>query len=132
MYRKYNGNGQTVTLERETLHVMVEKQRVALIETRTRLQGADPAPRQLVRFQLGNHLGSAALELDDKAQVISYEEYHPYGSTAYQAARSRPKRRSDTDTQARNGMRRRGSVITERGITHLGWGDGRAVIQSGT
>ena len=95
VYRKYNGNGQTVTLERETLHVMDDKQRVALVETRTRLVGAEPAPRQLVRFQLGNHLGSAALELDDQAQVISYEEYHPYGSTAYEAARSQtetPKR----------------------------------------
>ena len=48
-----------------------------------------------MRFQLGNHLGSAALELDNQAQVISYEEYHPYGSTAYHAARSKietPKR----------------------------------------
>ncbi|MFZ2900360.1 MAG: SpvB/TcaC N-terminal domain-containing protein [Saprospiraceae bacterium] len=88
VYRKYNGNGQTITLERETVHIMDDKQRIALVETRTRLIGDDPAPRQLVRFQLGNHLGSAALELDDQAQVISYEEYHPYGSTAYQAARS--------------------------------------------
>jgi RHS repeat-associated protein len=88
LYRKYNGNGQTVTLERESLHVMDDKQRVALIETRTRLEGADPAPRRLVRYQLGNHLGSAALELNDKAQAISYEEFHPYGTTAYEAARS--------------------------------------------
>ncbi|MDG6026916.1 MAG: hypothetical protein E3K40_09495 [Candidatus Brocadia sp.] len=93
VYRKHNGNGQTLTLERETLHVMDDKQRVALIETRTR--GTDPAPRQLVRYHSGNHLGSTVLELDDQAQVISYEEYHPYGSTAYQAARSQtetPKR----------------------------------------
>jgi RHS repeat-associated protein len=86
VFRKYDGNGPTVTLERETLHVMDDKQRVALVETRTRLVGNDPAPRQLVRYQLGNHLGSAALELDDQAQVISYEEYHPYGTTAYEAA----------------------------------------------
>ncbi len=91
VYRKYDGNGQTVTLERETLHVMDDKQRVALIETRTRFQGADPAPRQLVRYQLGNHLASVALELDDEAEVISYEEYHPYGTTAYEAARSQAK-----------------------------------------
>jgi len=86
VYRKYNGNGATVTLERETLHIMDDKERIALIETRTRLLGADPAPRQFVRYQLGNHLASAALELDDQAQVISYEEYHPYGTTAYEAA----------------------------------------------
>ena len=42
----------------------------------------------LVRYQFGNHLGSASLELDDQAQIISYEEYTPYGGTAYQAVRS--------------------------------------------
>ncbi|WP_228779271.1 SpvB/TcaC N-terminal domain-containing protein [Methylobacter sp. BlB1] len=91
VYRKYNG--QAVTLERETLHIMDDKQRVALIETRTR--GIDPAPQRLVRYQLGNHLGSAVLELTDQAQVISYEEYHSHGTTAYQAARN------NTDTPKR-------------------------------
>jgi RHS repeat-associated protein len=36
-------------------------------------------------FQLDNHLGSAALEVDDAANLLSYEEYHPYGTTAYRA-----------------------------------------------
>ena len=52
-------------------------------------------PQQLIRYQFGNHLGSASLELDDQAQIISYEEYYPYGSTSYQAVRSQtetPKR----------------------------------------
>jgi hypothetical protein len=39
----------------------------------------------LTRYQLDNHLGSAYLELDDAGRVISYEEYHPYGTTAYHA-----------------------------------------------
>ena len=93
IYREYAGDGQTVTLARETLHLMDDKQRIALVETRT--QGSDPAPAQLIRYQLGNHLGSASLELDDQAQIISYEEYYPYGSTSYQAVRSQtetPKR----------------------------------------
>lgn len=85
-YREYNANGSTATLERETLHVMDDKQRIALIEGRT--QGNDPSPAQLIRYQFGNHLGSASLELDATAQVISYEEYYPYGSTSYQAVRS--------------------------------------------
>jgi RHS repeat-associated protein len=83
--RRFDVDGVTVTLERETLHVMDDRTRVALIETR--LRGGDPGPRQLARYQLGNHLGSAVLELDDAAAVISYEEYHPYGSSAYRAAR---------------------------------------------
>jgi len=37
---------------------------------------------------LGNHLGSAALEVDESGAVISYEEYHPYGTTAYWSASS--------------------------------------------
>jgi RHS repeat-associated protein len=72
-----------VTLERETLHIMDDKQRVALVETRT--QGDDGTPVQLERYQFGNHLGSASLELDAAGQIISYEEYYPYGSTSYQA-----------------------------------------------
>src|SRR5262249_43331277 len=47
------------------------------------------APTQtLFRYQYSNHLGSACVELDDQAAIISYEEYHPYGTSAYQATRS--------------------------------------------
>jgi RHS repeat-associated protein len=86
VYREYDSGG-AITLERETLHVMDDKQRVALVETRT--QGSDGSPAQLLRYQFSNHLGSASLELDDQAQVISYEEYCPYGNTSYQAGRSK-------------------------------------------
>ncbi|MDH4135459.1 MAG: RHS repeat-associated core domain-containing protein [Anaerolineae bacterium] len=95
IFRRRNGAG-ALWLERETLHIMDDKQRIALIETRTfDMAGNDPAPQQLTRYQFGNHLGSASLELDDQAQIISYEEYTPYGSTSYQAVRSQtetPKR----------------------------------------
>jgi RHS repeat-associated protein len=85
VFRSRNGSG-TVTLERETLHVMDDKQRIALVETRTR--GNDGSASQVVRYQYGNHLGSASLELDDAAQIISCEEYYSYGSTSYQAGRN--------------------------------------------
>lgn len=79
----------TATLERETLHVMDDTQRIAIVESRTLdVRGVDKAPQQLVRYQVGNHLGSASLEVDDRALVISYEEYAPYGSSTYQAVRS--------------------------------------------
>ena len=80
-------------LVRETLHIMDDKRRIALVETRT--QGTDGSPAQLIRYEFGNHLGSASLELDDSGAVISYEEYYPYGSTSYQAVRNQtetPKR----------------------------------------
>lgn len=85
IYREFNGNGNDIKLERETLHVMDDKQRIALVETKTVTNSDDESPTQLIRYEFGNHLGSASLELDDKANVISYEEYYPYGSTSYQA-----------------------------------------------
>ncbi|MCL4299100.1 MAG: toxin [Anaerolineae bacterium] len=86
VYREYNGNGQTVTLEHETLHLMDDQQRIALIETQTIKDSSFILhPSSLTRFQLGNHLGSASVELDKDGALISYEEYHPYGTTALQA-----------------------------------------------
>lgn len=45
-------------------------------------------PNDLVRFSLGDHLGSATLELDATAQVISTEGYYPYGGSAWRTARN--------------------------------------------
>lgn len=87
IFRKFNPQG-TPTLERETLHIMDDKQRIALVETRTvdvDSNGGLGVP--LVRYQLANHLWSASLELDGKGALISYEEYHPYGTTAFQLLR---------------------------------------------
>jgi RHS repeat-associated protein len=91
IFRKHGGpiGANTATLERETLHVMDDKQHIALVEARTLDRaGGDQAPQQLTRYQFGNHLGSASLELDEQAQIISYEEYAPYGSSTYQAVRN--------------------------------------------
>ena len=88
IYREY-GSGASVSLERDTLHVMDDKQRIALVETQTVANGAavsSPAPAQ--RYQFANHLGSACLELDESGGLISYEEYSPYGSTTFEAGRS--------------------------------------------
>ena len=74
--------GATLQLRRETLHVMDDKQRIALIDTRT------DSLEQLIRYQYSNHLDTANLELDAAAAIISYEEYYPFGSTSYQAGRS--------------------------------------------
>ena len=84
-YREYANDGSTVDLERESLHVLDDKQRICLVETKTiGDEGTISDPRPLFRYQLSNHLGSAAIEVDDDAQVISYEEFYPYGSTSYQ------------------------------------------------
>jgi RHS repeat-associated protein len=86
-YRVRNASG--VQLERETLHIMDDSRRIALVETKTVDAAAPPfTPAPLIRYQHENHLGSAALELDASGQLISYEEFYPFGSTAYQAGRS--------------------------------------------
>lgn len=75
--------GASITLERSSLHVMDDKKRIAMVDTRTK--GNDGTPPQLIRYEYNDHLQSACLELDDAGKVISYEEYHPFGTTAYQA-----------------------------------------------
>lgn len=86
IFRQYNGG---INLERETLHVMDGQRRIALVETKTIDEDAPPfTPSPLTRYQMGNHLGSASLELDAAGEIISYEEYFPYGATSFQSVRA--------------------------------------------
>ncbi len=86
VYRRRTSGGQTLETERETLHAMDGQRRVAMVETLT-VEGAYPAdPKPRYRYQLDNHLNSALLEVDDEGMVITYEEYHPYGTTSFHSA----------------------------------------------
>ena len=94
LYRRYNGNGGTTLVEEiESHHLFEGEQRVLLVDDviLTNKTHADHRPCQtdpIYRYQYSNHLGSASLELDDQAQIISYEEYHPYGTSAYRSMKS--------------------------------------------
>lgn len=81
-YKKHSGTN--AGLERVSLSLIDQGHRFVLIETRDVVN--DGTEKRLVRYQLHNHLGSASLELDGSpdAKLISYEEYHPFGTTAYQ------------------------------------------------
>ncbi|CAG1020276.1 hypothetical protein MTYM_00166, partial [Methylococcales bacterium] len=83
IYKKHSGNH--AGLERVSLSLMDKGHRFVMIETRNDVD--DGTDKHLVRYQLHNHLGSASMELDgaSDAKVLSYEEYHPFGPTAYQA-----------------------------------------------
>ncbi len=83
LYKKHSGTD--AGLERISLSLTDESHRFVMIETRNDID--DGTEKHLVRYQLHNHLGSACLELDGtgNAKVISYEEFHPYGTTACQA-----------------------------------------------
>ncbi|EDM79666.1 hypothetical protein PPSIR1_16430 [Plesiocystis pacifica SIR-1] len=87
LYRK-RINGQ-LDLERETLHVSDGTGRICVVETKTADAGTPvPSPTPMWRFQLSNHLGSTATEVTETGAVISHEEYHPYGTSAYRSVDS--------------------------------------------
>jgi RHS repeat-associated protein len=93
-YRTYTAT--TINFERTSLSLLEEGHRFVMMETVTINTESDTPTSErigvrLVRYQLHNHLGSAALELDDEAKIISYEEYHPFGTTAYQAKNAKIK-----------------------------------------
>lgn len=83
LYRRTNGTG--LVEEIETHHLFADDQRVLIIEDVLETDSTDLGTRTLYRYQLGNHLGSVCVELDGSAAVVTYEEYHPYGTTAYHA-----------------------------------------------
>ena len=92
LYRRYDAGGSVVE-EIESHQLFAGEDRVLLVDDVITAPGAaHPRPdgqtvraQTLFRFQYGNHLGSACLELDGSAEVVSYEEFHPYGTTAYAA-----------------------------------------------
>lgn len=95
LYRRRVGGA--VVEEIESHHLFEGEQRVLLINDVIITSKGTPNPRPdgltvkaqtLFRYQYSNHLGSAGLELDDKAEIISYEEYHPYGTSAYRAMKT--------------------------------------------
>jgi len=81
--------GGELRLERQTLHIADDTGRICMVETKT-IDDANVVemPANTSRYQYGNHLGSVGMELDEAGQLISYEEFHPYGTSAYRAANS--------------------------------------------
>ncbi|WP_299518806.1 SpvB/TcaC N-terminal domain-containing protein [uncultured Serinicoccus sp.] len=72
---------------RQTLHVGDGSHRVALVDTRT--SGSEPnVPRQVVRYQYTDVLGSVGVELDGNGQLLTFEEYSAYGSSTLQVSSS--------------------------------------------
>jgi len=92
LYRRRNPQGDVVE-EIESLHLFEGEQRVLLVDDvistdNARPDGLTVKQQTLFRYQYGNHLGSVGLELDHAAEIISYEEFHPYGTSAYRLMNS--------------------------------------------
>ncbi|MGH7770762.1 MAG: RHS repeat-associated core domain-containing protein, partial [Candidatus Binatia bacterium] len=84
-------NGAPV-LERTTSHISDGSQRIALLyQWGEDAHGSetDDTHRKNIHYQLSNHLDSASLELDEQGGVITYEEYFPFGGTAFIAGSMR-------------------------------------------
>jgi len=81
VYRRYGPGG--IVDEIETHHLFAGEQRVLIVEDVLTTSNADLDQGSRFRYQYSNHLGSACVELDESAEVITYEEYHPPGSSAY-------------------------------------------------
>lgn len=86
LYRRVD-NG-VLKEEIKTLHLFDSEQRLLMVDQILETDNASLGTRTLYRYTLSNHLGSSTVSLDDKAGIISYEEYHPYGTSAYRARRN--------------------------------------------
>jgi RHS repeat-associated protein len=82
-YRRWVG--KTLIEEIESHHLFEGEQRVLLMDNVIHSAKSPTQNPLLFRYQYSNHLGSACLELDHLADIVSYEEYHPYGTSAYRA-----------------------------------------------
>ncbi len=87
IYRERSVDGEIIT-ERLTNHIADGSRRIAMVDSLTIDHGHPIEPVTTIRYQYDNHLGSACLELDERAEIISYEEYHPFGTTSYRSGRS--------------------------------------------
>jgi RHS repeat-associated protein len=74
--------------EIETLHLFDGDKRFLVIDQILKTNNRKLSTGNLFRYTISNHLGSSTAELDEQAQIISCEEYHPYGTSAYRAGRS--------------------------------------------
>ncbi|MGA9767584.1 MAG: SpvB/TcaC N-terminal domain-containing protein [Blastocatellia bacterium] len=86
VYRRYISG--VVVEEIETHPLFVGEQHALIVEDVLATNNADFGVGTRFRYQYSNHFGSACVELDESAAVITYEEYHPYGTSAYLAGRN--------------------------------------------
>lgn len=84
IYRRYSGSN--VVEEIESHAFVAAGERALLVDDILATTNQSQSLGPLFRFQYNNHLGSACVELDIGARIISYEEYHPYGSSSYRSS----------------------------------------------
>jgi RHS repeat-associated protein len=78
------GAGDTADRETTSLHVEDSTGRIAIVERRRTATASDWIT--IWRYQHADQVGSCTLETDATGRVLTFEEYRPFGATAYHAA----------------------------------------------
>jgi len=89
--KRITSGGQEI-LKRFTSHISDGINKIALIhswEKDTLARETDNIANKKIHYQLSNHLGSASLELDENGDIITYEEYFPFGGSSFIAGRNK-------------------------------------------
>ncbi|OAR03093.1 hypothetical protein LLEC1_03147, partial [Akanthomyces lecanii] len=110
VFRKYAGGGD-LSAEVHSLRIIESGRQLLLVEKRT-LGGDSRSPGLLYRYQLGNFQGSATVEVDEHANIISYEEYTPYGVSSVSSV--------FRETEVPKRYRFLGKERDETGLYHFG------------
>jgi RHS repeat-associated protein len=80
VFEHHRWGGHLQSGENNHVHVMDDKQRVALV----RLGAARPNdPGPVIQFHLGDHLGSSNAVVDASGVLTNREEFTPYGQTSF-------------------------------------------------
>ena len=87
LYREIqNGSKQK---ERSTVQIMDQDKLLTNNDILTFDNGSPLSnPDITKRYQIGNHIDSISIELDDGANLITYEEYFPFGKSSFRSGRS--------------------------------------------
>ncbi len=87
-YREYDGSSTGPTSERESLSLF-HGDKISSIDTATIRNGLPiSSPTAHWIYLLSNHQHSNCIELDMNGELVSLEEYHPYGTASFQPGRS--------------------------------------------
>lgn len=80
VFEHHRWSGGTQSGENNHVHVMDDKQRIAIV----RLGGAQPGDQgPAVQFHLGDHLASSNVVIDSGGSLVNREEFTPYGETSF-------------------------------------------------
>ncbi|MBO9545435.1 SpvB/TcaC N-terminal domain-containing protein [Caulobacter sp.] len=79
---RITATGTTLDAEGRSLSVLAKDERILIIDQ----DSQEPTPQR--RYQLSNNQTSITLETDETGQMVTYEEYFPYGGQAYAKGRT--------------------------------------------